>query len=77
MASYEWKKLGPDGKLYTVGTGQAVAYDLPAGTPTVLAEKLSTNDLAVSARGLLYLTETGKKQITLIDPTALVREMNL
>jgi enterochelin esterase family protein len=62
-------RLGPDGKLYAVGTAQAVVYDLKSsGGADVLAEKISTNDLTVSNKGLLYLTEPGKKQITLIDP---------
>jgi len=61
-------RVGPDKMLYTVGTSQAAVYDLNGGAATVLAEKISTNDLTVSARGFLYLTEPGKKQITLIDP---------
>jgi len=61
-------RRGPDRKLYAVGTNQALVYDLATGTSTVLAEKISTNDLTVSAKGLLYLTEPAKNQITLIDP---------
>lgn len=61
-------RMGPDNKLYAVGAAQALMYELPGGAMTVLAEKISTNDLAVSHKGLLYLTEPGKKQITLIDP---------
>src|SRR5258708_4972721 len=67
-AARSGNKFGPDGKLYSVGSAQAVAYDLAAGTSTVLAEKISTNDLIVSHKGHCYLTETGKKQITFIDP---------
>jgi enterochelin esterase family protein len=61
-------RMGPDGKLYTVGTSQAAVYELSGGGAVVLAEKISTNDLAVSRQGFLYLTEPAKKQITLIDP---------
>ena len=60
-------RRGPDGKLYAVGTNQALVYDLATGASTVLAEKISTNDLIVSAKGFLYLTEPAKNQITLID----------
>ncbi|HEX4797127.1 MAG TPA: SMP-30/gluconolactonase/LRE family protein [Humisphaera sp.] len=60
-------RRGPDGKLYAVGTNQALVYDLATGASTVLAEKISTNDLTVSAKGFLYLTEPAKNQITLID----------
>lgn len=62
-------KIGPDGRLYGCGGGKVAAYDLATGKQTVLAEKdVQPNDLAVGSRGLVYFTETGKKQITLLDP---------
>ena len=64
--------FGPDGRLYTVGDKKCIVYDLaaaaPAADPTVLAEGISTNDLTVSSKGFIYLTEFTKKQITLINP---------
>jgi enterochelin esterase family protein len=60
-------KLGPDGRLYGCGNKQIAAYDLATGKETILAENLQPNDLAISAAGRIYFTETGKKQITLFD----------
>jgi enterochelin esterase family protein len=42
-------------------------YELPGGKETILGEGLQPNDLTVSARGFVYFTETGKKQITMLD----------
>lgn len=63
-------KWGPDGRLYAcVGKDkQLVAFSFPGGKKTVLAEDVQPNDLVVSAKGLIYITETGKKQVTLINP---------
>ena len=60
-------KFGPDGRLYAVGGGKLVVYTLPDMKETVLAEKISTNDLAVNHQGQIYLTETGKKQVTYVN----------
>src|SRR5207245_3243912 len=49
-------------------TGKVVDYDLPDGKETLLAEGLQPNDLIVTSKGLIYITETAKKQITLINP---------
>lgn len=62
-------KMGPDGKLYGCGGGKLTRFDLATGEKTTLAEGLSTNDLAVSPAGHIYLTETAKKQVTWFDPT--------
>lgn len=60
-------KLGPDGRLYGCGNEKVVAYELPSGKITVLAEGVKPNDLAVSHRGHIYFTETGKNQISFLD----------
>jgi sugar lactone lactonase YvrE len=62
-------KFGADGRLYACGGGKVVAYDLAAGAKeSVLAEGLQPNDLAVTHKGYVYITETGKKQVTFLDP---------
>jgi len=60
-------KLGPDGRLYGCGNEKVVAYELPGGKMTVLAEGVKPNDLAVSYRGHIYFTETAKNQISFLD----------
>ncbi len=62
-------KFGPDGRLYCCqGKKQRViALQIPDGKMEVLAEGVKPNDLIVSHDGLLFLTETPKKQVTLID----------
>ena len=62
-------KFGPDGRLYAcVGKDkQLVAFELPSGKKTVIAEDLQPNDLVVSHKGYIYITETGKKQVTFVN----------
>src|SRR5881392_3420245 len=60
-------RMGADGKLYACGSGKIAVYDLSDGKETILAEGLQPNDLTVSARGFVYFTETGKKQVTMVD----------
>ncbi|MBI5772190.1 MAG: SMP-30/gluconolactonase/LRE family protein [Verrucomicrobia bacterium] len=62
-------KFGPDGRLYAcVGKDkQLVAFDIPSGKKTVIAEDVQPNDLVVSAKGHIYITETGKKQVTFVN----------
>ena len=62
-------KFGPDGRLYCCqGKKQRViAFSLPDEKMEVLAEGVRPNDLIVSHDGLLFLTETPKKQVTLIN----------
>ena len=60
-------RMGADGKLYACGSGKIAVYDLADGKETILGEGLQPNDLTVSARGIVYFTETGKKQITMLD----------
>jgi enterochelin esterase family protein len=60
-------KIGPDGRLYAVGGGKLVVIDLANGKVSTLTENLKTNDIAINHRGQIYLTETGRKQVTFID----------
>jgi sugar lactone lactonase YvrE len=63
-------KFGPDGRLYAcVGKDkQLVVFEVPGGKKTVLAEDVQPNDLVVSHKGHIYFTETGKKQVTFLNP---------
>ena len=62
-------KWGADGRLYACqgSKKRLVAIDVASGKIDVLAEDVQPNDLAVSARGQIYFTETGKKQVTFLD----------
>lgn len=60
-------KIGPDGRLYGCGGGKVMAFELPSGKATTLAEGLKTNDLVVTHQGFIYITETGKHQVTFLD----------
>lgn len=59
---------GPDGRLYACGGKTLVAIELPGGNVSTITENIGTNDLAVSKHGHVYITDTGKKQVTLVDP---------
>ena len=59
---------GPDSRIYACGGATLVAIDPANGKETPVADKLGTNDLAVSKQGHVYITDTGKKQDTLINP---------
>ena len=63
-------KFGPDGRLYACASKEKllVVFELPGGKRTVLATEVQPNDLVVSHRGHIYFTETGKKQVTFLDP---------
>ena len=62
-------KFGPDGRLYACAgaTKQVLVFDT-AGKMSVLASDVQPNDLVVTKKGWVYFTETGKKQVTSIDP---------
>ena len=60
-------KFGPDGRLYTCGGGKVAVFDLTSGKETVIADNLKPNDIAINSRGQIYITETGKKQVTFVD----------
>lgn len=59
--------FGPDGRLYVGATAarRIVAYD-PSGKMEVLAEDVASNDLAVNAKGDLYVTDTPGRKIWLL-----------
>src|SRR5439155_2822862 len=62
-------KFGPDGRLYACTQGpkkQVVALEVPSGRVSVLADEVQPNDLVVSHKGLVYFTETGKGQVTIV-----------
>jgi gluconolactonase len=61
-------KFGPDGKLYACADRkkQIVAYD-PSGRNSVVAEDVNSNDLVVSHKGDIYLSDHGNKQIWLVS----------
>ena len=64
-------KFGPDGRLYACTQApkkQIVAFEIPSGKMTVVADEVQPNDLVVTSQGFIYFTETGKKQVTVIDP---------
>ena len=60
--------FGPDGRLYACQNGKKriVAY-APDGTETVVAEGVASNDLAINARGEIWFTSPGQKQVRFID----------
>ncbi len=62
-------RFGPDGRLYAcVGKEKSlVAFELPSGKKTVIATNLTPNDLVVSSKGFVYITETGKHQVTSVN----------
>ena len=64
-------KFGPDGRFYACTQGpkkQVIAIEVPDGKVTVLADDVQPNDLVVSHKGHVYFTETGKGQVTVVDP---------
>ena len=63
-------KFGPDGRLYACqgAKKRLVAIDLASKAIDVLAEDVQPNDLAVTHRGHIYFTETGKQQVIFVDP---------
>lgn len=66
-------KFGPDGKLYAClpKNQQVVRFDLGKnGEMEVLATNVQPNDLVVTRRGHVYFTQTGKKEVTWLDPAS-------
>ncbi len=60
--------FGPDGKLYACQNGRKriVAYG-PDGVETVVADGVSSNDLAVNRKGEIYFTDPAGKRVWFID----------
>ena len=61
-------KFGPDGRLYACHHQQkrVIAVDKD-GKVDVLMSDIGCNDLVVDSKGRIYVTETGKKQVVLIE----------
>ncbi len=61
-------KFGPDGRLYACHNKEkrVIAVD-KEGKIEVLMSDIGCNDLAVDSKGHVYVTETGKKQVVLIE----------
>jgi gluconolactonase len=72
-------KFGPDGRLYACqgGLKRLIAFDIPSGKQTIIAEGVEPNDLAVTRKGRIYITETSKKQVTLVDTTGTKRAVDI
>jgi len=60
--------FGPDGKLYACQNGKKriVAYDM-SGKETVVTEDIHSNDLAVTSKGEIYVSDPDNKQIWFIN----------
>jgi sugar lactone lactonase YvrE len=63
-------EFGPDGTLYACqgSKKRVIAIDVESGEVTEVAADLQPNDLAVTSTGIIFITETGKQQVTRIDP---------
>jgi sugar lactone lactonase YvrE len=48
-------RVGPDGRLYAAGKGRIVAY---GPSPKVIAANITAADLAITAKGDIYYTDT-------------------
>ena len=62
-------KFGPDGRLYACqgSKKRLIAIDLKTNAIEELATDVQPNDLVVSAKGHVYFTHTGKKEIVFVD----------
>jgi enterochelin esterase family protein len=62
-------KFGPDGRLYACqgSKKRLIAIDLKTNAIEELATDVQPNDLVVSAKGHIYFTHTGKKEIVFVD----------
>jgi len=59
--------FGPDGRLYSTSDRGISVYD-SAGKATVIAGNINANDLAVTATGGVYFTDTGGKKVWYVEP---------
>ena len=61
-------KFGPDGRLYACHNKEKRIIAIsPSGEVEVLMTDIGCNDLVVTSKGHVYVTETGKKQVVLIE----------
>lgn len=64
-------EFSPDQKLLYACQGaknRVISIDPMNGSVETIVEGVQPNDLAVTSEGLILITETGKQQVTLIDP---------
>src|SRR5438105_10826845 len=60
--------FGPDGRLYACQNGRKRIVAFAAdGKESVIADGVSSNDLAINARGEIYFTDPQNKQVWFID----------
>jgi sugar lactone lactonase YvrE len=61
--------FGPEGRLYACqsGTKKVVWYDRDS-KPTVIAEDIAGNDIAVDSKGGVYVTDMGGNQVWYVAP---------
>lgn len=62
-------KFGPGGLLYGCqgAKKQVISIDTQTGSVKVIAREVTPNDLAVTADGFIFITETKEKQVTRIE----------
>ena len=62
-------KFGPDGRLYACqgSKKRLIAIVLASKAVDVIAEDVQPNDLAVTHRGHIYFTDTGRKELVFVD----------
>jgi enterochelin esterase-like enzyme/sugar lactone lactonase YvrE len=62
-------KFGPDGLLYGCqgAKNRVISIDVKTATVNVVASGVTPNDLAVTADGLIFITETKAQQVTRIN----------
>ncbi len=62
-------KFGPDGRLYACqgSKKRLIAIDLKTNAIEELATDVQPNDLVVDAKGHIYFTHTGKKEVVFVD----------
>lgn len=63
-------KWGPDGRMYACQGAKKRLIAITPGTGAIeeIATDVQPNDLAVTHRGHVFFTETGKKQVTFVNP---------
>lgn len=62
-------EFGPDGLLYGCqgAKNRVISIDPKSGAVATVAENVTPNDMAITANGQIYITETRAKQVTKID----------
>ncbi|MEO8371064.1 MAG: alpha/beta hydrolase-fold protein [Candidatus Solibacter sp.] len=65
-------RAGPDGRMYAAQSGRIVSYG-GAGDEKVFAENVDAWDLAITAKGEMYYSDSGRMKVGLIDAKGQVR----